>query len=87
MTFLPSGLRISAPLAYVVASPNGEMKMSPPLLPAVLVRILTGGGGSVLAAVFVAADAAGTAAATAMAVTATAPVSTPVAQVFLRIVA
>src|ERR1700729_490651 len=64
------------------------MKMSPPLLPALSLRIVTGGGWSAVAAAgFVAADAAGTAAAVAMAATAVAPISTPVAQVFLRIVA
>ena len=63
------------------------MKMSPPLLPAVSDRIATGGGLSAVAVDVVAADAAGIAAAVAMAATAVAPISTPVAQVFLRIVA
>ncbi len=63
--------------------------MSPPALPALSVRIVTGGGLSAvaLAVGFVAADAAGTAAAVAMAAMAVAPIRTPVAQVFLRIVA
>jgi hypothetical protein len=63
------------------------MKMSPPLLPALSAKIVTGGGLSAVAVDFVAADAAGTAAAVAIAATAAAPISTPVAQVFLRIVA
>src|ERR1700722_9528226 len=59
------------------------MKMSPPPLPALSLRIVTGGGLSAVAeAGFVAADAAGAAAAVAMA-----PISTPITQVFLRIVA
>jgi hypothetical protein len=56
-------------------------------LPALSVKIVTGGGLSAVAVDFVAADAAGTAAAVAMAAMAAAPISTPVAQVFLRIVA
>jgi len=46
---LPSGLRNSAPSAYVVESPNGEIKMSPPLLPALSLRIVAGGGVSAVA--------------------------------------